>query len=226
MAATRARKGAIRHSGTATGSRGGKATAPERRCLVTRRRGTKDSLIRFVVGPDNRVLPDIAAKLPGRGIWLSAERDVVNTACARNLFAKGFRAAVSVDAGLAHCVEDLVAKRCLDLLGLARRAGDVTLGFDRVCEALATGAAGAGLIAMEAAEPSRRRLLRAAAETPVLSLFTSGELARALGREHVVYVAVAKGRNAARLVVEAGRLAGFRQAVVSMYPGKNREGMV
>ena len=226
MAATRARKGATGHAASAMGSRGGKPPAPERRCLVTRRRATKDSLIRFVVGPDNRVLPDIAAKLPGRGIWLSAERDVVNTACARNLFAKGFRAAVTVDAGLARSVEDLVAKRCLELLGLARRAGDVTLGFDRVCQALASGASGAGLIAVEAAAPSRRRLLRAAAETPVLSAFTSVELARALGREHVVYVAVAKGRNAARLVVEAGRLAGFRQATISTCPGSDREGMV
>ncbi len=218
MAATRAREGAI--------GRPVKSDGPERRCLVTRRLGTKDSLIRFVIGPDNRVLPDVAAKLPGRGIWLSAERDVVNTACARNLFAKGFRAAVSVDAQLARRVEDLVAKRCLGLLGLARRAGDVTLGFDRVCQALATGAAGVGLIAVEAAENSRRRFLRAARETPVLSLFTTDELAQALGREHVVYGAVAKGGAAARLVVEAGRLAGFRRTVVSECPGEDRQGMV
>lgn len=226
MAASRSRQGATGRPDTAPSRRPDKRAGPRRRCLVTRRFGTKDSLIRFVVGPDNRVLPDIAAKLPGRGIWLSAERDVVNTACARNLFAKGFRAAVSVDADMTRRVEDLVAKRCLELLGLARRAGDVTLGFERVCEALATGAAGVGLIAKDAAENSRRRLLRAAAETPVLSLFTSGELAQALGREHVVYVAVAEGRNAARLVVEAGRLAGFRQAAGSIRPGENREGMV
>ena len=218
MAATRAREGAAR--------RGDKGNAPQRRCLVTRRMGTKDSLIRFVVGPDNRVLPDIAAKLPGRGIWLSADRDVVNTACARNLFAKGFRAAVSVDAEMTARVEDLVAKRCLGLLGLARRAGDVALGFERVCEALTTGAAGVGLVALEAAENSRRRFSRAARQMPVLSLFTGEELSQALGREHAVFVAVAKGRIAQRLVVEAKRLAGFRQAVLSICPGENREGMV
>ena len=218
MAAMRAR--------TSVKNRPDKTGGPQRRCLVTRRLGAKESLIRFVVGPDNRVLPDVAAKLPGRGIWLSAERDVVNTACARNLFAKGFRSAVSVDDQMAGCVEELVAKRCLGLLGLARRAGDVILGFERVDEALATGAAGVGVIALEAVENSRRRLLRVARDTPVLSLFASGELSQALGREHVVYAAVAKGRGAERLVVEAARLAGFRQAAVAKVPGENREKMV
>jgi len=218
MAATQARKGANKRSN--------KGRGPQRRCLVTRRLATKESLIRFVVGPDNQVLPDVAAKLPGRGIWLSAEKDVVNTACARNLFAKGFRAAVTVDAQMDRRVEDLVAKRCLGLLGLARRAGDVTLGFERVCEALTTGVAGVGLIAMEAAENSRSRFLWAARDKSVLSLFTGVELSQALGREHAVFVAVAKGRIAQRLVIEAERLAGFRQAALSIGPGENREGMV
>ena len=203
MAATRTRNGAVKRGDM----RSDKGNGPQRRCLVTRRMATKESLIRFVVGPDNQVLPDVAANLPGRGIWLSAERDVVNTACARNLFAKGFRAAVLVDAQLDRRVEDLVAKRCLGLLGLARRAGDATLGFERVCEALTAGVAGVGLIAMEAAENSRRKFLRAAREKPVLSLFTGVELSQALGREHVVFVAVAKGRIAQRLVIEAERLA-------------------
>ena len=218
MAVNRARKGA--------GRRRSKDSAPRRRCLVTRRIGSKESLIRFVVGPDNRVVPDVAAKLPGRGIWLSAERDVVNTACAGNLFAKGFRAAVSVDDQMTRRVEELVAKRCLELLGLARRAGDVILGFDRVREALAADQAGLGIIAVEAAEDSRGRLLRAARETPVLSLFTAPELSQALGREHAVYAAVAKGRNAARLVVEAARLAGFRPASGCGSPGDIRKEMV
>ena len=82
------------------------------------------------------------------------------------------------------------------------------------------------VIALGAAENGRRRIERAARETPLCSLFTAGELAQALGREHAVYVAVAKGRNAARLVVEAGRLAGFRQPTASRCPGENREEMV
>ena len=218
MAASRTRTGRNR--------RADKRAAPQRRCLVTRRFGNKENLIRFVVGPDNRVVPDVAAKLPGRGIWLSADRDVVNTACDGNLFAKGFRAAVTVDAEMTRRVEELVANRCLGLLGLSRRAGDVSLGFEQVSEALATGAAGVCVVAMEAAMNSRRKIERAAGEAPVLSLFTADELAQALGREHVVYVAVMKGRNAARLVVEAGRLAGFRQAAASIVPGQHREGMV
>lgn len=218
MTASRARTGRNR--------RADKQAGPQRRCLVTRRCGSKESLIRFVVGPDNRVQPDIAAKLPGRGIWLSADRDVVNTACDGNLFARGFRAAVSVDAEMTRRVEALVAKRCLGLLGLARRAGDVTLGFEQVSEALASGAAGVAVIAVEAAINSRRKIERAAGETPVCALFTAGELAQALGREHVIYAAVTKGRNAARLMVEAGRLAGFRRNDTDLCPGNSREGMV
>ena len=199
--------------------------APMRRCFVTRRVEHKDELIRFVVGPDNRVYPDIAAALPGRGLWLSAERDVVHTACAGNLFAKGFRAAVSVDADLADRVEALVAARCLDLLGLARRASSVAAGFEKVRAMLAAGRAEVFVVASDAADDGRRKLERLHGEAPVVALFSAAELARALGREHVVYVAVAPGRLAARFIAESGRLAGFRRGLDEEVPGQSRAEM-
>ena len=55
-------------------------TGPLRRCVLTRERLPKERMIRFVVGPDRQIVPDLAAKLPGRGIWLSASRDVLETA--------------------------------------------------------------------------------------------------------------------------------------------------
>lgn len=184
---------------------------PRRRCLVTRRSADRDALIRFVVGPDDRVQPDIAGDLPGRGLWLSAARDVVNTACARNLFAKGFRVTVAVDADLADRVERLVARRCLDLLGLARRAGEAAAGFEKVRAMLAAGRGGVLVVAAEAADDGRRKLGAIDPAMPVVALFSADELARALGREHVVYVAVGKGRLAQRFSAEAARLAGFRR---------------
>ncbi|MFP6742865.1 MAG: RNA-binding protein [Alphaproteobacteria bacterium] len=205
---------------------GARPDGPMRRCFVTRRVEHKDALIRFVVGPDNRVHPDIAAALPGRGLWLSAERDVVHTACAGNLFAKGFRAAVSVDADLADRVEALVAARCLDLLGLARRASALAAGFEKVREMLSAGRAGVFVVASDAADDGRLKLERRHGEAPVVALFLAAELARALGREHVVYVAVAPGRLATRFVAESRRLAGLRRELDEEIPGRSRAEMV
>ncbi len=184
--------------------------APQRRCLVTRRVADKDALIRFVLGPDDAVLADVAGRLPGRGVWLSAERGVVETACARNLFARGFRGPTAVEADLADRVEQLLARRCLDLLGLARRSGAVAAGFERVRAMLAAGGCGVLMTAADASVDGRQRLVRAAVDVPVVTLFAASELAAALGREHVVYVAVKEGRMAARLLAEVARLAGFR----------------
>ena len=200
--------------------------APTRRCFVTRRVGCKDALIRFVVGPENTVYPDVAAVLPGRGLWLSAERDVVHTACAGNLFAKGFRAAVSVDADLADRVEALVTARCLDLLGLARRAGVLAAGFEKARAMLAAGGAGVFVVASDAAADGRRKLEGLDREVSVVALFSAAELARALGREHVVHVAVESGRLATRIIVESGRLAGFRRCLDEELPGRARDEMV
>ena len=198
---------------------------PRRRCFVTRRLDDKDALIRFVVGPDDTVCPDVAGELPGRGLWLSAERYVLHTACAGNLFAKGFRPAVAVDADLTDRVEALVAERCLGLLGLARRAGALAAGFEQVRAMLASGDAGILVVAREAADDGRRRLEKLDRAVPVVRVFSAIELARALGREHVVYVAVAKGRMAKRIATEAGRLAGFRRAAGEVLPGADREEM-
>lgn len=196
---------------------------PKRRCFVTRRLDHKDALIRFVVGPDGTVCPDVASELPGRGLWLSAERDVLHTACAGNLFAKGFRAAVAVDTDLTDRVEALVAARCLGLLGLARRAGAVAAGFEQARAMLASGDAAILVVARDAAAADRRRLEALDRTVPVIGVFSTDELARALGREHVVYVTVAKGRMAKRIATEAGRLAGLRRAVDEELPGADRE---
>lgn len=198
---------------------------PRRRCFVTRRVDDKAALIRFVVGPNDTVCPDVAGKLPGRGLWLSAERDVLHTACVGNLFAKGFHAAVAVDADLTDRVEALVAERCLGLLGLARRAGMVAAGFEQARAMLASGGAGILVIARDAADDGRRRLEKLDRAVPVIAVLSAVEMAQALGREHVVYVAVAKGRMAERIVTETGRLAGFRRAADEQLPGADREKM-
>ena len=122
---------------TASDTAGRMQTGARRRCAATRTLVPRESLIRFVLDPGGVVVPDPKGDLPGRGLWLSADRDVINTACARNLFAKNFRTRVIIDGQLADSVESLLARRCLDLLGLARRCGQLAVGTAKAREALA-----------------------------------------------------------------------------------------
>lgn len=190
--------------------KGGEATGNRRRCIVSGEALPRERLVRFVVGPERRLVPDIAGKLPGRGIWLSPRRDVINTACAGKLFQRSARSEVVIGDNLADQVERLLAGRCLDLLGLARRAGIVAQGFENVAAMLDAGKAAVLVTARESAEGARAKLLARAPDVPLIDLFGGDELAAALGRGHVMHVALGHGRLAARFEVEAGRLAGFR----------------
>ena len=148
-------------------------------------------------------------------MWLSADRDVVNKAVARNLFAKAARAPVKVDAGLAERVEHLLVGCALGLLGLARRAGQVVIGFEQVRAWLRSGRAGVLVSASDGATDGRRKPRQLAPELPLVTAFSRAELGTALGRESVVHVAVAGGRLAERLLVEVGRLQGFRPGTLT-----------
>ena len=196
---------------SASGGRREHGAGPRRRCFATRRVADRATLIRFVVAPGGDVVPDVAGKLAGRGLWLSADRNVINTACTKNLFGKGFRASVVVGENLADRVERLLARRCMEFLGLARRAGEAAVGFEKVRALVATEQAAVLVVACDAGGDGRRKLSGAAATLPVVSVFPAAELAAALGREHTVYVALKRGRLAGKFVAEAGRLAGFRE---------------
>lgn len=182
----------------------------ERRCLVTRQAHDRDCLIRFVVDPAGRVLPDLDERLPGRGMWLSAERDVVNKAGARGLFAKAARAPARAAPDLADQVERLLAKRMMDGLGLARRAGQIAMGFDQVRQALRSSSAALLVAAADGAADGRAKLRRLAPDLPLIAGLSRAELGASLGRESLVHVAVGPGGLARRLLRDAARLAGFR----------------
>ncbi len=188
-------------------------TGPERRCVVTGQVRPKAELLRFVVAPDGGVVPDIGARLPGRGIWLCARRDVVNTAVAKRLFARAARRAATVPADLADRVEGLLARRCLDLLGLARRAGQAVCGFEKVRAEVKARRAAVVMEARDAAQDGRGKIRALAAGLPVVDLFDAAELGAVFGRDAAVHVALARGRLADRLVADSALLAGFRPAV-------------
>lgn len=186
------------------------ARGPRRRCVVTRESGPGARMLRFVVAPDNRLLPDLEARLPGRGLWLNARKDVLDKALDKRLFARAARAPVEAAPDLAATVERLLARRCLDLLGLARRAGQAVNGYDRVRAALEAGGAAVLLAAVDGAEDGRRKLAGLGRDLPRIEAFTAEELGAALGRGHAVHAAVGPGRLADRLIAEVRRLAGFR----------------
>jgi len=191
----------------------GPSGMPCRRCIVSGKSRETASLVRFAVGPDNQIVPDIAGSLPGRGIWVSADRDSIAAAVANRLFARAARRNVSVDEGLPARVETLLRDRCIDLIGLARRAGDAVAGFDKVTAFLAKNAAGVVFAASDAADGGRRKMQRGAAGIPLIEQLDRLELGRAFGRDQVVHAVVASGKIADSLLADARRLSGFRQQV-------------
>jgi predicted RNA-binding protein YlxR (DUF448 family) len=171
-------------------------------------------MVRFVLDPTGQVVPDVDGRLPGRGMWLSAERNVLNRAVGANVFARATRTPARVEANLAEQVERLLVGRALDCLGLARRAGQVAVGFEQVRACLRSAAAAVLVAAADGAQDGRGKLRRLATDLPVITAFSKAELSAALGREGVVHVAVAPGRLAERLLCYTRRLAGFRASVM------------
>jgi len=194
--------------------RRGGAAEPERRCLASGQVLPKAQLLRFVVGPEGTVVPDLAERLPGRGLWLQARQDMMAKACARNLFAKAAKRHVRVPDDLPRQVEALALRRCLDLLGLARRAGAVVAGFEKVKAALRGGEVGVLVQADDAADDGRQKiqaLARAVGpQVRVLQFCGAADLGAAVGREAAVHVGIAPGRFAEGLTQEVQRLAGLR----------------
>jgi len=181
-----------------------------RRCILTREVKDPARLIRFVAAPDGRLVTDVAGRLPGRGLWLSASRDAVVTAAQKGLFERAARRKVHVDSGLADVVEAQLAAHCLQLLGLARRAGQLVVGFEKVRHLAGAGQAAVVVVARDAAPDGHARLARLAGDALAVSLFDRSELSLALGRENVVHAALSSGRLADRFLSEAARLEGFR----------------
>ena len=187
-------------------------TGPERRCIATGTVRPKGELLRFSVAPDGTVVPDLGHVLPGRGIWLSASRDVVNTALAKKLFARAARRQVGVPADLGDRIEALLVRRCLDTIGLARRAGQAVMGFEKVCAEVRAGRAGLLLAARDAARDGREKVRAlAGGGLAVIELFDGAELGTVFGRDAAVHVCLSPGKLARRLIEESGLLAGFRE---------------
>lgn len=188
---------------------------PLRRCVVTRERLPRERLIRFVLGPDRSLVPDLTARLPGRGMWLSASGDVIETALAKGAlaraFAKAARGPVALPQDFLATLEVALVRRIGELLGLARRAGQAVAGQAKAREWVRNGRARLVLEASDGSAAERVRLVSGAAALPVLEPLPAAALGRIFGRDRVVHVAVSPGKLSDQLCIEAGRLDGLRK---------------
>ncbi len=184
----------------------------ERKCIATGTSGPKAGLIRFVVGPGDQVVPDVAEKLPGRGIWVSADRGAVEKAVAKGLFSRGAKRKVSADPALAGLVEDLLAKRVIELLSLARHAGDARAGKEKVKDWLVTEQAVLLLQASDGSEREKRGLRPPEGENTAFSCLKAQELGLAFGRDRVIHAALIAGGLAEQVRYESARLQGMRDS--------------
>lgn len=196
-------------------TRGGREKSrdePERKCIVSGESQPKAGLIRFVIGPDSMVVPDMLGKLPGRGIYVAAQRGALETAIRKNLFSRAARQQVTVPDGLLVTVEALQARRVIDLLSLARKAGAAICGFEKVKDWLVTGQARVLIQANDGSERGREKLRPPSGPDSLISCLSAGELGLAFGRERAIHAALAAGGLNDRVVEEAARLAGLRGA--------------
>lgn len=201
---------------------------PERTCIVTRAKGSPQTLIRFVAGPEGQIVPDLAGRLPGRGVWVNATRADVETATRTGAFARALKRKVVAPAGLAGMVEALLVRRLAEALSLANKAGVVVAGYSRVEAAIAKGDVHVLIHAAEAADDGSRKLdqklvhqhadacreldLPPGAAPQVVRDLSNDELSLALGRPHVVHAALRSGGAAGNFIKAAERLRRYRNA--------------
>ena len=186
----------------------------ERRDLATNQVMDESRLIRFVAAPDGSVAPDLARKLPGRGMWVAADRASIETAVKKNGFSRAAKTPLKPAADLADVVEKLLFRRCLEQLGLARREGVLISGFEKSAAAIRGGKAAWLIEASDGSADGRGKLMglvrHSTPRTKVCGAFSAEDLSLALGLENAIHAVLLAGGRADRWTVEVERLAGFR----------------
>jgi len=194
-----------------------RSRGPERMCAVTRQVLEPDQLIRFVAAPDGTVVADIDHKLPGRGMWLACDPEILEKAIKNKVFSRSLKASVQVPDGFVDGVAALLRRRLVATLSMANKAGLVLSGFQKVDAALEKGSVSVLVAACDAAVDGRAKLDRKfqaiqrdrGVAAPVVTLLTIDEISLAIGRPSVVHAALTPGGLSRRFVREAERLQRF-----------------
>ena len=191
------------------GASNDRSDGAERKCIATGDVQPKHRLIRFVIGPDNQVYPDILGKLPGRGIYVAANRAALELAVKKKAFSRSAKQPVTLPEGLIDEVEQQLARRVVDLISLQRKAGKAVAGYEKVKGWLQSEEAEVLIQAVDGSGRGKSKL-----STPhyghYIGWLTADELGLAFGRQTVIHGALASGGLTQRVVEEAGRLKGVR----------------
>ena len=185
-----------------------KENNPNRTCLLTGEEKPQNKLLRFTLTPDRQVIPDFGKKLPGKGFYLTNSKSVLLKAIAKNVFRK-FGKHTAVIANLPEIVENILKNKAFEALNLARKAGVLVSGFDKVKEKLAADKVAFVLEAVDAGSDGREKIKAAAKNTEILTLFEIEELDKALNRINTVHVAVLKSQMAQMVYEQLQRWQNF-----------------
>jgi uncharacterized protein len=183
---------------------------PERKCIATGEVQPKAGLIRFCLGPDDMVVPDILGRLPGRGFYVTAERAAIDKAAKKGLFARAARQPVKVPDDLADLVEALMLRRVIDLISLARKASGAVMGYEKVKEWLQKDKVRVLIQASNGSERGKTKLRAPDGDNSFIGFLSAEEMGLAFGRERAIHAALAAGGLTTRVVEEAARLSGLR----------------
>ncbi len=190
----------------------------ERLCVVTRQVKPIEELIRFVQNPAGDVVPDPKGELPGRGVWVTAIRSIIEKGIKDQVFARGFKTKVSVNSSLLDQIDKLLESLAISYLGLTRKAGLVVAGFTKVVIAIREGTVCGIIHASDASEEGLKKIFNSIfsqsgknAGITIIRLFTSNQLAPIFGDKNVVNVALLNGPMSHGLISRVKKLAQFRE---------------
>ena len=164
-----------------------------RKCIVSGEIKDKSRLLRFVLTPDNKIVPDLYKKLPGKGIYVSVSYKLLEHAIQKNLFAKVVKKNVKVNGELLQMVENVLHKNALSVISLAKKAGNVVIGMEKVLEEIKSDKVDFLLIAKDAGADGCKKLQYKIENMKVYNLFCVEELDTALDKVNTVYLAFLKG---------------------------------
>lgn len=199
-----------------------------RMCIVTRESGSPDELIRFVAAPDGTVIADLKRELPGRGCWVKIDRALVDKAVAKKTFARALKADVKAAADLGETVDRLLAKQLMQMMNMARKAGQFITGSAKVDAAIRSGAALAVFHSTGAADDGVRKIdqarkawhlgMETEEEIPSFRLFSESEMEGVMGENAFIHAAVLAGQAGEGVVKRAKMLEQYRNSGQSRAP--------
>ncbi len=184
-------------------------TEEERRCIVSGEILEKDNLLRFTLLSDGRLVPDFKKRLPGRGIYVRNSRQVLETAAAKNLFSKAAKKRVKLPENLPDMVGQILQKSGLDIISLARKAGVLVTGMEKVREAIIKNKAAFLLEASDAGADGHNKLKSLAGDLEIFSLYKTEELDKALDKVNTVHVAFKKSEMAKAVYNDLKKIENF-----------------